>query len=339
VLPHKPADLVVMARFGFLFALVVAVSANLVQDQPTVQEVDKVAKPLQLDEDAPPSVLQAVKETVLRQLRDASQSGQEINAWIALAVGVALMLDGEAVLKWVVVGGVFVFATLLAQNESAAFWGVGPDSRVQKLTGIEAGLICAYIAFHCVQSVILGFGAWFGFFVASFSKKFLVQHGVEAFDTVPWFAFAWYSIFALGFWLLVATKKHVKVLGVVTAFFSGPLVSSSICFFLTESAMKGSFASARPVMGAWVDFFQLLIGTSDGEDVGLWANVTQGDLNGDASSGWPFDRLFGCLLWAACFVLGAFVQVKLKQARAAKARESAIAACEEPLLPNWVHIE
>jgi len=301
-----------------------------------MQAVEKVVKPVQLDEEAQPSVLHTVKETVLRQLRDASQGGQEINAWIALAVGVALMLDGEAVLKWVVLGGVFVFATLIAHNESSAFWGLGHNSQVQKLTGIEAGLVCAYVAFHCVESVILVFGAWFGFFMARASEKFLVGHGVEAFETVPWLSFVWYSIFALGCWLLVATKRHVKALGVATAFFGGPLVSSSICFFLTESAMKGSFASARPIMGAWVDFFQLLIGDGDGNDVGLWANVTQGALSGDADAAWPFDRIFGCLLWAACFVLGAFVQVKLKAARAAKAKE---VAGEEALLPNWVHIE
>jgi len=264
----------------------------------------------------------------LSQLRDQSGSGQQIVAWVALAAGVALMLDGELTFKWVLMGGFGIAAMLLAHNESVAYWGVGGESSVGKITGIEAGLVAAFITYYSLDAMLLVLGAWFGFFLAHSSQKFLVEHGAEAFHDNSWLAFSWYSIFTLFFWCLVARKKHIKMLGFITAFFGGPLVASSISFFLTESAMNGGLKGApQPVMGAWVDFFRLIIGTSD-VDVGMWVNKPP------LAQGWPYDRVFGCGIWVACFVIGALFHAKVK---AAKAKEAA--ANEEPLLSNWVQVE
>jgi len=315
-----------MMRLGLVFGLS-AVALVVAQEAiHTSEETAKVAPALQLDETDQVSVIDTIREAVLRQLRDQSASGQELNAWVSLAAGVALMFDGELFFKWIVMGGFGIAAMLLAQNEVAASGALGDGSSMRNLMGVEAGLVVAFIVYYALDALLLVLGAWFGFFLAHSSQKFLVAHGVEAFDTAHWLVFAWYSIITLFFWFLVATKKHVKMLGVITAFFGGPLVASSISFFLTESAMHGGFGATQPVKGAWVDFLRLIIGTSD-VDVGIWAGAPP------VLAGVSYDRAFGCGIWALCFVVGSLFHAKVK---AAKAKE---AANQEPLMSEWIQVE
>jgi len=291
------------------------------------EDISKVAPALQLDETEQVSIIHTIKDTILRQLRDQSGSSQEINAWIALAAGAALMFDGELFFKWVMMGGFGVAAFLLAQNEVVASGLFGSVSSVRQLLGIEAGLVVAYVTYYALDATVLVVGAWFGFFLAHSSQKFLVAHGAEALEENKWLLFAWYSVFTLLFWFLVVTKKHIKLMGVITAFFGGPLVASSICFFLTESAMKGGMGASSPVMGAWVDFFRQIIGTGD-VDVGIWADKPP------LYEGFSYDRVLGCGIWFVCFVIGSLFHAKVKAAHAKEA-----AANEQPLLSDFIQVE
>merc|ERR1712039_65158 len=70
-------------------------------------------------------------------------------------------------------------------------------------------------------------------------------------------------------------------------------------------SVKSIFSSASPKYGAWVDFLRLLLLPSS-KDVGIFAgkDFTYSWLNME----WQLDRILGCVLCFALFMVGAHTQ-------------------------------
>lgn len=273
------------------------------------------------------SILHIIQEAILRQLRD--HSSQQVNALIALAFGLALVLDGEFVFKWILVAGAFITATIISHNESAAYWDLPEENPLRRFTGIEVGLVCAYVTYRGIEAAQLIVATLFGLYLAHNSQKFMVAHGAAALHDAPVLVVAWYSFFIFACLLAVGTKKYLKALGALSSLFGGPLIASALCYFLAHAANTGAIKTAAPVVAApWINFLLLLLNLNDQPDVGIFANY-EGVLNNFAETGWPFDRIFGCMLWFVCFAFGTVFQAKRKAARTEKV---AARGLEEPLL-------
>jgi len=156
---------------------------------------------------------------------------------------------------------------------------------------LEAGLAGVFVACVAYEAILLCLGAFVGFYLAHAVEKLAVEHmGVDAatFEDGT-IAFIWYSVFVLGCWGLVASKKHTKYLGVVTSFFGGALVASSVLYF-------------QHGRGKWVDCFERLLHGAESE-AALQANLSH-DQTATAYA-----------VWAIAFLIGTCIQCKKARAR------------------------
>jgi len=331
---------------GVVVVCFASVSASSLPDLMKGAQQAGVAKPMQLvettlppDDDpvtTPPvgevvptaSILLNLEQALTAQLRIAHH--QWLNALVAFLFGMAAVIDGEFVFKWLIIGGVFIVATLIAHNETAAFWSLGEKSWLRRFTGVEVGVIVAYNAMRGFEGLMIVLAALFGMFVSFGIQTTLVTQGVDAFKTVPWLVVSMYSLITLFFAVAVVKKKHVRALGILSSLLGGALVSSAVFWFATYAIEHGwvriQGMTASP--GAWVDFFTLLTGKHD-RDVGVLAG-SQG-MNKFSSSGWPGDRICGCALWFALSAVGTLVQFRRAQQKVTTVN---ITAAREPLLPK-----
>lgn len=326
-------------------ALVLAIALAASYAAPGLARED-VAKPVNLIdteavEEAVPaeSVLHSAKKALHNQLR--RPHGQIFNASVALVAGLAMIFNGNFVLKWLVAGAVFLLATIIAENEVESYWSLGDESYLRRVVGVEVGLVCAFIAHQGYEGVMVVLGAVFGSFVA-YGVQTSAQ-GIFEFDikqSPQWVAVALYSIIILFFTSAVARKKHLGFLGIISSFFGGALAVTALHWFATEYVVKHNVqiryhgADLVPKQGPYIDFLVLLFGQlGDDQDVGLFAS--------DPSMPdtvrtflppcvWPADRIYMVIVWFFLFVVGCCLQKG--KGRQAKARE--LEAHMEPLLPQ-----
>jgi len=278
---------------------------------PTIPELTPTEGPPESES----SLLKALPEALKQQLRAPSKQVQQGLAAVAGVLGLVCMANGEVMLFQIIVFGTFVVSALLMHNEAAAMWGAGSasDSALSMVTALEAGLASTVIVFYAYDGVLLVIGALVGCFIAHVSEKFVVSTlGVDAATFDEHVVFVWYSIFTLGCWGLVARKMHGKYLGVVTSFFGGGLVASSVLFVMQAHQM-------------WVDCLGELLGGADVTPgyvpvvTNTTAQVTAWG-EADAVRGFSNFHLVGYAIWAVCFLAGAKFQFSSKAA--AKAKEA-----------------
>lgn len=279
-----------------------------------------------------PAILESILQVVSDELRSSRYQGAD--AAVASLLGLTMVLNGEFVFKWFVVGLVFLVTAITVMSQISASWDLGKDDPVRKIVGFEAGAIAAYGAFVGFDGVQLVAGALIGVLFASRSDDFLREHGLE-FMGRKWVIVSYFSVFALVLALLFRKKRHLSALAFISPALGGALLTSGLAFGVTELAVKGYlqwlqtiFPDLEPQGGPWLDFLYLMWST-DSKDVGLFAGSPY-NFNVSGKE-WHVDRVAGCWVWFLLFVAGASVQFR----RIKKMRANPVTSPnQEPLLPG-----
>lgn len=244
--------------------------------------------------------------------------GQLTNAAIALVFGLVLVIDGQFMFKWAVVGMCFVLMYLFAHNEAAAIWNFSAESRLPLVAGLELGVLAAWAALYGIEGVMVVVGGMAGASVAHLTQVSLVNMGFLVFQTNAWLQLALYSLFTIWCMYLVSVQRHTRMVAAFCPFLGGALVSSAMSFFATGIAQAGWMpflddVPGRTVGGVWVDFLLLLI-RPGAKDVGVFVGAYDFKLN---QTVWSLDRSIGSAAWCIIFLVGTCYQSKiLRKSRA-----------------------
>lgn len=261
------------------------------------------------------SVLLTIGKSIQEQLRNPK--GQWINALVAFIFGLVMIVDGEFVFKWLVVGGVFILASILTYNESAALLGF-EDKNLVRFVVLEVGVCSAFAAHRGIEGMMITVGAILGALVAQEAQNLCVGVGWTSLQTNKWCEVILYSLFVLSFMALITLKKHKKMLALLSSAGGGALVASATAWLVTVMALHGYLdtvlyvfkKSLKPAGGAWLDFLELLW-TPKSEDKGVFAGSAYNFTIFDTS--YRLDRICGCTLWTILFWGGSFIQLKRLQ--------------------------
>jgi len=266
----------------------------------------------------PAQTMTGIVETIVNnigaQLR--SNHAQWANALVAAIVGICLLINGESVFKWLVIGAVFLFTMLAALSDVTTIWGLGYGSPLRRIISLLVGAACSWAAYRGINGVMLVVGAILGAIIAWSMHQTIVGMGCSSAQNHV-FITIWYSVFLLGFMAVMDRNKHMAALAVLSPFVGGALVSSALFWFLAFLAERGVFHLSGSVSGAWLDFLEHLI-KKHNHDVGILAGHRQVLLFGHA---FDWDIICGRLVWFLLFGLGVAIQIRrLKQTQEEKAK-------------------
>ena len=127
---------------------------------------------------------------------------------------------------------------LLAMSEVEALFGRAYPTLLGQIIAVEAGLCCAYTAYCGISGVMLGVGAMLEVWLAHEMKVIFVAMGFPQFDSNVWLVVAWYTVLILMAMRMMAKKKYMTVLSLLSSAMGGALVTVSTFRFLTITAPK-----------------------------------------------------------------------------------------------------
>jgi len=272
------------------------------------------------------SILEGLRTTMSKELHKSPY--QWANALLALIFGLVMILDGEFVFKWVMVGVVFVLAGMFAMSEVTALWGLDFHSPVRHLVGLEVGGLAAYAALRGIDGVMILASAVLGGLAAWLVQSFLVGHGMEFLETQKWAVLVLYSAFVVILAAMFERKGHLKWLAIASPALGGAFATSAISYYVTALGSHGFlgwlqplFHDLTPVGGPWIDFLYLICSTHS-KDVGIFASSSYGEFTVRGKE-FCLDRAAGRTLWAIFFIVGTVVQLRAHKKRSAPIKEAA----------------
>lgn len=210
----------------------------------------------------------------------------------------------------------FMVMSVMTMGEVQEGWHVDQTSWVRSIAGAAAGGIAVWVLWVGFKGVSLMIGALIGCSIAYGLNSFVTWTEVRFLNEVH-VTFAIYALIIVLTTFLFYHGKHLILLTIISPFFGGLLVSSSVSYAVTLFFARGpgvewiKGTSIQPVQGAWLQFAELL-GTlnwsDDKKDVGLFAGP-HGSFHLFGTS-FLWDRWGGILFWLLLFVLGAIIQFK-----------------------------
>jgi len=258
--------------------------------------------------ETPRSIIAHIIAMVNEQLH--SEKHQWVNPLLAFVFGGIMVIDGEEVFKWLLVGAVFLLVSVVAMGDLGLIWPQGDFPLVRRVVGVEAGLLGAFAAIKGIQGVTVLVGAIIGASVA-FSVQHKLTHfagNVHLFQET-WWVVSLYTIIIVLSVMFFLRKKHSKALAMLSAAAGGALVVSAVAWVVTEVVVKAHIGNntLTPERGAWIDFLRLLC-VSGADDEGIYANSKFNfDIHGIH---FYLDRVLGCIFWFALFAVGTMTQLK-----------------------------
>jgi len=266
------------------------------------------------------SILHHIAKEVKTQLD--SNEHQWIPAGLAFVIGVVMLIEGDEVFRWLLVGAAFLLCCVLAESEISTVWQVGRHDAITRIVGIEAGLVGGYIALQGIDGVVVAVGAVFGAALGMGLQQQLSALNPDFKDNKG-LVVAFYSLFIIAGTYLFKRKKHVRIIAAASALGGSLLVSSAISWAVTASALKfqwtaSALPDATPKAGTWLDFVVFLV-SRDGHDVGIFAGSKYNPSIMDHT--WRTDRIVGVAFAVILFIVGFKVQINKLKSKVVEARE------------------
>lgn len=239
------------------------------------------------------------------------------NAVAAFLIGTLMVFHGEHSFRMLICACMFMVASVMTMGQVEEVWQVGRTSWVRSIAGAAAGAIAVWALWVGFKGVSLTIGALIGCSIA-YSLNTFVMWTELAFLNEVHVTFTIYALIIVLMTFLFYHGKHIILLTIISPFFGGLLVSSSVSYAVTLFFARGpgvewiKGSSIQPVQGAWLQFAKLL-GTltwsDDKKDVGLFAGTHRSfELFGTS---FLWDRWGGILFWFLLFVMGTFIQLKM----------------------------
>jgi len=281
-------------------------------------------------DDSTTSILQSMIDTVNQTLHSDDQ--QTVVALIALVFGLLLVWSGEHAIGCIVVALIFLLAMALAMSDVSAVWGLGSDSSIRSIVGVEAGLVAAYCAYHGLEGTVLALGVAFGVFIAYGMQAQLVAWGVSQLATDKPSIVGFYSLVTVLTLIIIRRRKYKRGLVILSCAVGASLIASVLAWATTEGYLAGKLVSlkgaipegATPKGGAWIDFWtKMFLSCDPAVDYGLFAGK-----NFDLYWTICLDRIVDGILWFVLF----YFTARRQWCNLVHAREGG--TMHEPLLPK-----
>mmetsp|Transcript_22562 Transcript_22562/g.65013 ORF Transcript_22562/g.65013 Transcript_22562/m.65013 type:complete len:344 (+) Transcript_22562:71-1102(+) len=274
------------------------------------------------------SIIEEIQSVFYDELQNSPR--QWLNALVAVAFGITLVIDGKRFFEGFICAGVGIVVMFMAMNVVTNLWDLGYYSVIRHVVGVEVGLMGAYSAWKGIAGMNVFVGALLGFLLAMSLQGLLVHVGAGFMDSETgnkWVLICFYTVFVLILVAVLNTERHLRLLAILSPALGGAFVSSGVSYGVASLALAGhlDFLKAvipdlHPVSGTWVEFLMLLKPwTSQIKDVGVFAGSKYNTMGAMCT----LDRICGWIFWFILWVVGMLVQLRSwkRKTQPARARE------------------
>jgi len=301
-----------------------AVADNAVADKADDAKELKL-KDLEDSIPEPTDILDAIQASLTTELHNKDTQG--LNVAAAITIGLVMVLFGEFVFKYVVVGFVSVFVFLLSQNvmtshysDFPAYAQIGFSFEVAAFLGAVS-----WLGYEGIQLLIGGLvGCWLFFYVHLEFAKFVSDPVASKWQ---FFIIANNVCILLGIVVFWWGKFHKRAMAVISSVVGGAFVASGIsaCALMAAQlhpdAMNKKFPSlnlhGEPTY--WIDIFFMIVGDQKkSHDVGIFQNVEVSV----GSAPICVDAWIGRAVWFLAAVVGIWIQRRREKTRVKESSRS-----------------
>lgn len=277
-------------------------------------------------------ILGAIETSLTIELKNKDTQG--FNTAVATTIGLVMVLFGEFVLKYVVVGFVSVFVFVLSQNVMTAKYSSFPPY-AQIGFSFEVAAFAGAVSWLGYEGVQL----WIGALVGNWLFIYVSQGFPPSVASTWQFFVIGNNVCILGgifvFWW---GKFHKRAMACISSVMGGAFLASGIVAAVVMAAQHFSDEINKkfPSLGLhgeqtyWIEIFWMIVGDQNTpKDVGIFQNVKVVVVG---SAPICVDAWIGRAIWFLATAAGIWIQRRREKTRVAAASVSGREAMQEPLL-------